>query len=184
MIACLRDSVVRVPRRKDDFGSSMLQKITQLENTAGIKLGMAQKIILAETGTVEQLLSILRGSSIRVEVVRQRQHSSVITRESVISDYHGRILIKAKSRIFVDVLPSRIRELIESRNQGIGTMIQNCALETFRKITEIGYDPKKNVIFRRYKIVYKKKVAFEIKEEILEQTTSTGSVSKLMRTEQ
>ncbi len=42
-----------------DFGSHMLQKISELENKSNMKLPVAKKILLAETGTVEQNLEYI-----------------------------------------------------------------------------------------------------------------------------
>ena len=49
--------------KKDDLGSFMLRNIVELERRFGIKLGLAQKTLLAETGTIEQILSILTGAA-------------------------------------------------------------------------------------------------------------------------
>jgi len=146
----------------------MLQKISEVESSSGAKLSLAQKILLAETGTVEQILSILTGSAVLVRVVRQKKGSRTITRESVIvSKDTDRILICAYSKVFPSNLPQKVRRQIEQKRTGIGTIIYTLGLETFRKIIEIGYDRRNKVVFRRYQIIYKKKVAFEIKEELL-----------------
>ena len=47
--------MARTILKKDDFGSLMLEKIAELEAKSGARLGLAQKILLAETGTVEQV---------------------------------------------------------------------------------------------------------------------------------
>jgi chorismate-pyruvate lyase len=146
----------------------MLQKISEVESSSGAKLSLAQKILLAETGTVEQILSILTGSAVLVRVLRQKKGSRTITRESVIvSKDTDRILICAYSKVFPSNLPQKVRRQIEQKRTGIGTIIYTLGLETFRKIIEIGYDRRNKVVFRRYQIIYKKKVAFEIKEELL-----------------
>jgi len=146
----------------------MLQKISEVESSSGAKLSLAQKILLAETGTVEQILSILTGSAVLVRVLRQKKGSRTITRESVIvSKDTDRILICAYSKVFPSNLPQKVRRQIEQKRTGIGTIIYTLGLETFRKIIEIGYDRRNKVVFRRYQIIYKKKVAFNIKEELL-----------------
>jgi len=146
----------------------MLQKISEVESSSGAKLSLAQKILLAETGTVEQILSILTGSAVLVRVLRQKKGSRTITRESVIvSKDTDRILICAYSKVFPSNLPQKVRRQIEQKRTGIGTIIYTLGLETFRKIIEIGYDRRNKVVFRRYQIIYKKKVAFDIKEELL-----------------
>jgi chorismate-pyruvate lyase len=153
--------------KKGDFGSFMLQKISQLERRSGIRLGLAQKILLAETGTTEQVLSILTGSTIRVKVVEQTENAKTISRRSVIMNEADKVLIRAHSKVFVYNLPERIARQIKQKQLGIGTIIASSHLETFRRIIEVGYDPGNRWVFRRYQIIYRKKVAFEIKEELV-----------------
>lgn len=154
--------------KKGDFGSMMLQKISQLESRSGVKLGYAQKILLAETGTVEQVLSILTGSAVRVKVVQQKENARTITRESLITSKDtGKALIRAHSKIFSSCLPPKVLSQIKQKQAGIGTIIYAFGLETFRKIIEVGYDPKNRSVFRKYKIIYRGRVAFVIKEELL-----------------
>jgi chorismate-pyruvate lyase len=153
--------------KKGDFGSFMLQKISELERRSGIRLRLAQKILLAETGTIEQVLSILTSSSVRVNVVEQRETAKTISRKSVLVNEADKVLIRAHSKVFVCNLPEKIARQIKQRQLGIGTIIASSHLETFRKIIEVGYDPVNRWVFRRYQIIYRKKVAFEIREELV-----------------
>jgi chorismate-pyruvate lyase len=153
--------------KKDDLGSFMLQNIAELERRSGIKLGLAQKTLLAETGTTEQVLSILTGAAVRVNIVEQRENKKIISRDSILVNDVDKILIRAHSKIFVYNLPRNIARQIRQKQLGIGTIIANSSLETFRKITEVGYDPLNRWVFRRYRIIYRKKVAFEIMEELI-----------------
>jgi chorismate-pyruvate lyase len=153
--------------KKCDFGSYMLQNIFELERRSGIKLGLAQKTLLAETGTIEQVLSILTGSAVRVNIVEQWENKKKIYRESVILSNANRVLIRAHSKIFVCNLPRNIARQIRQKQLGIGTIIANSHLETFRKIIEVGYDPVNRSVFRRYQIIYRKKVAIEIREQLV-----------------
>jgi chorismate-pyruvate lyase len=154
--------------RKDNSGNLMLKNISEFERRSGIKLGLAQKTLLAETGITEQTLSILTGSIIRVNILEQRENMNTICRKSVLLNDSERVLIRAHSRIFVCNLPRKITCEVRQRRLGIGTIITNSQLETFRKIIEFGYDSANKSIFRRYQIIYKKKVAFEIKEEFVD----------------
>ena len=153
--------------KKDDLGSFMLQNIVELERRSGIKLGLAQKTLLAETGTIEQVLSILTGSAVRVNIMEQRENKKIISRDSTLVNDVDRVLIRAHSKIFVYNLPRKVVFHIRQKQLGIGTIIANSSLETFRKITEVGYDPLNRWVFRRYRIIYRKKVAFEITEQLV-----------------
>ncbi|AFU59063.1 hypothetical protein Ngar_c21320 [Candidatus Nitrososphaera gargensis Ga9.2] len=156
---------------KGDFGSFMLQKIAELEARSGIQLGLAQKILLAETGTVEQVLSILTNSTIRVKVLEQKENARTITRQSIITNDAGRVLIKAHSKVFKRNLPAKVVSQIKRKESGIGTIIATHGLETFRKIVQVGYDPVSKSVFRKYQIICRKKVAFEIREELVGEFT-------------
>ena len=153
--------------KKDDLGSFMLQNIVELERRSGIKLGLAQKTLLAETGTIEQVLSILTGTPVRVKIIKQRETKRMVFRDSVLVNDADEVLIRAHSKIFLYNVPRKIACQIRQKQLGIGTIIANSSLETFRKITEVGYDSLNRWVFRRYLIIYRKKVAFEITEELV-----------------
>ena len=162
-------------KKEDDFGSLMLQKISELESRSGVRLGLAQKLLLAETGTVEQVLSILAGSPVAVKVVQQKENAKTIARESLItSKSTGRVLIRAQSKVFTAGLPAKLVSQIKGKKAGIGTIIQDFGLETFRKITEVGYNPDSKSVFRKYRIIHKGKVAFEIREELVAGAEGSG----------
>lgn len=162
--------------KKGDFGSLMLNKIAELEARSGVRLGLAQKVLLAETGTVEQILSILTGSAVRVRVAEQKENAKTITRQALIVNDSDRVLIRARSKIFIHNLPARIVIQIRRRDSGIGTIIAGHGLETFRKIVEVGYDPASRSVFRRYQIIYRKKIAFEVKEEMVGIENGPGGI--------
>jgi len=153
--------------RNKDFGSAMLAKFAELEKKSGIRLEIPQKILLAETGTLEQVLSVLAGESVEVKVVEQKETRGVITRASTVSTNSGRLLVKAQSMIFTRNIPRKVAQLVRARDYGIGSIIQSLELETFRKITEIGYEPHSANLFRKYRITIGGKVGFEIREEFV-----------------
>ncbi len=144
----------------------MLQNISEIERRFGIKLGLAQKTLLVDICTTEQVLSVLTDSIVRVNVVEQSENETTISRESVLLDDADRVLIRAHSKIFVCNLPRKIVYQIRQKQLGIGTIIADSQLETFRKIIDVGYDPIKMSVIRKYQIIYKKNVAFEIREEL------------------
>ncbi len=157
---------------KNDFGRKMLEEISRLEKRSGIKLETAQKILLAETGTIEQVLSILANSRVVVSVLKQEETKGVIIRESTLCNDSGRTLIRARSKIVLKNLPQCVARQIRAGKHGIGTIIQNARLETYRRIIEIGWDPNSRLAFRTYQIIHQGKVAFEIREEILSEVKS------------
>ncbi len=147
-----------------DFGSSALKKIGALERKGAV-LSTAQKILLAETGTVEQALSILTGSPVHVSVTSQSEERGIIKREVMLTSDSGEQFIRARSKIYCKNLPSAIVGKIRRKKSGIGTIIFAARLETFRKITKVGV--RNGIPYRTYRIFFRGKVAFEISEEIL-----------------
>jgi chorismate-pyruvate lyase len=162
--------------KKGDFGNVMFERIAELEAKSGVKLGLAQKVLLAETGTVEQVLSILTNSTVRVEVVEQKENANTIIRKSVITNGAQNTLIKAHSKVFKRNLPAKVVSQIRHKELGIGTVIANSGLETFRRIIEVGYDPANRFVFRKYQINCRKKVAFEITEELVGIKSGPGGI--------
>lgn len=148
-----------------DFGSHMIQKISELEKKSNLKLPVTKKILLAETGTVEQILSIVTNSETVVNVLKQTEDGKLILRNAcIVSKKTGETLVKAKSRFFLANLPRNIINQIRRKNLGIGNIIIGYELETFRKIIKIGYNSESNSIFRIYHIIHQGKVAIEIRE--------------------
>jgi len=148
-----------------DFGSHMLQKISELEKKSDLKLAITKKILLAETGTVEQILSILTNSETEVNILKQTEDRELIIRDvCIVSKKDGETLVNARSRFFLANLPRDIINQVRRKNLGIGNIIIDHELETFRKIIKIGYNSKSDSIFRVYHIIHRGKVAIQIRE--------------------
>jgi chorismate-pyruvate lyase len=148
-----------------DFGTHMMQKISELEEKSNLKLSVTKKILLAESGTVEQILSILMGTETTVKVLRQTENREIISREAyIISKKDGKTLLTARSYFLVRNLPKKFVDKVRRKQRGIGNIIADFELETFRKIIKIGYDSYSESIFKVYQILYKGKVAIEIVE--------------------
>jgi chorismate-pyruvate lyase len=148
-----------------DFACYMLEKIAELECKANIILPLYAKILISETGTIEQILSILTNSKTQVKILKQKESPELIKRQIfIINKKTGERLAYARSNIFPSCLPQKIIKKIKERNEGIGKIIVNSKLETFRYILKIGYDSKTKSAFRIYQIIHKGRVAFEIKE--------------------
>jgi len=157
--------MVVVSIKIEDSGSHMLEIISELENKLNIKLHLFEKVLLAETGTVEQILSILANSEIMVKILKQKETYELIEREvNIINKKTGKKLVYARSNIIPSNLPKEIIRQIRRKDVGIGSIITTSELETFRKILRIGYNSKTKSVFRIYQIIYKGKVGFEIKE--------------------
>lgn len=143
----------------------MLEKIAELECKADIALPLYTKILISETGTIEQILSILSNSKTEVKILKQKETPELIKRQiCIINKITGERLAYAQSCIFPICLPKKVMEKIKEKNEGIGNIIVNSKLETFRDILKIGYDSNTKSVFRIYQIIHKRQVAFKIKE--------------------
>ena len=157
--------VVVIPIDTDDFGIHMLQRISYLQNISNIKLRMVEKILLAETGTLEQVLTILTNSEVAIKILKQKEYHKSIKREArIINKKTRENLVYATSNIDPCNLPEEIIRQIKQKHLSIGRIITNYQLETFRKILKIGYNSKTKSVFRIYHIIHKGKVIFKIKE--------------------
>ena len=157
--------MVIVSVKVEDFANHMLQKISELENNSNITVNLFEKVLLAETGTIEQVLSILTNSEITVKILKQKESTELIEREvNIINKKTGHKLVYAKSNIIISNLPVEIIDQIKRKCLGIGTILAGSELETFKKIIEIGYNSRTKSVFRKYQIIYRAKVCIEIKE--------------------
>ncbi len=147
-----------------DFGREMLIQLKELEEKSGIKLKKSHKILLAEIGTVEQVLSILIDSPVTVQVKKQVVKDYRIEREVVLRA-KGYDLIRATTEIDVRAMPSAVVADIKEGKLGIGTVLAKHKLETFRRIVEVGYDSTHKMVYRIYEILYDAEPKFLIREE-------------------
>src|SRR6188472_813403 len=149
----------------EDFGSHMLQRISELESRLNINLPLFEKILLVETGTVEQVLSILTNSETDVKILKQKESYKLIQREiHIINKKTGEKLAYAKSNIIPSNLPHEIVMQIKQKYHGIGTIIISSELETFRKILKIGYNSKTRSVFGYIKLCIGEKFPLKLKK--------------------
>jgi len=161
-------SVVIFSVRVQDFGTDMMQMISRLEEKSNLKFSITRKILLAETGIFEQVLSVLSGGGTIVKVLSQTERREVISRKAhIISKNDGKTIVRASSYFFVRNLPKKFVNSVRRRKRGIGSIIIEYELETFRKIIKIGYDSNSDTIFKEYYILFKGKVAIHVKEYLM-----------------
>ncbi len=160
----------------NDFGKSMLEALEKLEAECYIKLSKYQKLILSEVATVEQTLSIIVGTPITIELVKQeethhqqqcssRSTTPIMRREVWLKDAEGNRLIHAISKYQPRNLPGDIAADMGKGLIGIGTSIAKHELPTCRKVIEIGYNRDSNTLHREYRIISKQRTLFVIFEE-------------------
>jgi chorismate-pyruvate lyase len=70
----------------------------------------------------------------------------------------------AESKVRTKNLPIALRDKIIEGERGIGSLIENLRIETFRHIRNIGFDQRQRAIYRIYDIYIKEQLAITIKE--------------------
>jgi chorismate-pyruvate lyase len=134
------------------------------ENIARSRLTREQEILLLHTGTVEQLLAVIAGAPVEVRVLKQ--HGRDVIEREVVLVARGRVLVRARSKIYCKNLPPGIVRQVRQKKKGIGAIIVSERLETFRKIVKVGWNPD-GTPYRIYRIVHGGKVGFEIREDLM-----------------
>ncbi len=161
-----------------DIDFEILSRIKELEGLTGVRLSTEEKILLAEIGTVEQMLSIIVDANVNVRVIRQVEYKDgVIEREVSISCDDDPIII-ARSRIDANLLPKDVVDDIKGKRLSLGKIIHKHSLETYRRIVEIGYDHTSDVLYRVYDIICNGKRTIIIREEIIRSRLHNRVVSK------
>jgi chorismate-pyruvate lyase len=147
---------------------NILDGIYELQKKMKMKIPLPQKILFAATGTLEKTLSIFTGSETEVRILKQRDLVNVIFRSaSIVLKKNSEVLVNANSKIYPPFLPYRIVRRIRKKQESIGDILDSERLETFRSIHTLGYDPHNRSFFKIYYIIFKRNIAFRIKEIFL-----------------
>lgn len=145
--------------------STILNDILKLEKRSSIKLNSFEKILLMNNGTTELFLQILSNSLTKLVIIQQIEKNNIITRKiNIITKDQGKILAEAQSIIYLKNLPNKIKDEIRKGEKGIGMIILENKLETYKRITEIGYNSKESYIYRKYKLLSGKHIISKVIE--------------------
>ncbi|HJU59535.1 MAG TPA: hypothetical protein VJ583_07275 [Nitrososphaeraceae archaeon] len=145
--------------------STILKDILKLEKMSNIKLNSFEKILLINTGTTEQILQILFNSLTKVIILQQTEKNDIITRKiNIISNDRKKILVSANSIIYIKNLPNKIIDEIRKGKKGIGMILLENKLETYKRIIEIGYNSNNSFIFRKYVLLSRNHIIGKIVE--------------------
>ena len=145
--------------------STILNDILKLEKRSSIKLNSFEKILLMNNGTTELFLQILSNSLTKLVIIQQIEKNNIITRKiNIITKDRGKILAEAKSTIYLKNLPNKIKYEIRRGEKGIGIIILENKLETYKRIIEIGYNSSDSIIYRKYVLLSKNHIVSKIVE--------------------
>jgi chorismate-pyruvate lyase len=145
--------------------STILKDILKLEKASNIKLNSFEKILLINTGTTEQMLQVLSNSLTEIVILQQTEKNNIITRKiNIISNERKKILVSAFSIIYLKNLPNKLIDEIRKGEKGIGMILLENKVENYKRIMEIGYNPRDSFIYRKYVLLSRKHIISKIVE--------------------
>ena len=140
--------------------------LTLLARAASLNdLTPALRMLLITDGTVTQLLEALFLEPVAVTQGHQRMaplgadadllgcEAQVIALDRKVNlegVNTGRVLVTAQSRILLETLPAGVARALERGEVGIGELLRDRQLESFREIINYGLEP--HCVWRRYRI--------------------------------
>ena len=144
--------------------STILKDILKLEKLGNIKLNSSEKLLLINTGTTEQMLQVFSNALTKILILKQTEKNNTILRTvNIISDDQN-VLVSASSIIYLKNLPDKIIFELRKGKKGIGMILLENKIETYKRITEIGYNSKDSYIYRRYILLSNKRIISKIVE--------------------
>ncbi len=137
------------------------------------------RVLLTTDGTVTNSLEAFFWEPVAVELIQQQEQTlaedapvvgllkgqnTVVRHVQLKGVNSGRVYVKADSLIRLDLLPDSFRHDLTEQKLGIGELLRDCGLETYREILEIGYDAEYQGVYRTYRIVMEHRPFIQITE--------------------
>jgi len=144
--------------------STILKDILKLEKIGNIKLNSFEKLLLINTGTTEQMLQVFSNALTKILVLKQTEKNNTIIRKVNIISTNKNVLVSASSTIYLKNLPDNIISELRKGKKGIGMILLENKIETYKRITEIGYNSTDSCIYRRYMLLSNKHIISKIAE--------------------
>lgn len=139
-----------------------LNDVFKLEKISKKKFDLMQTILLVDLGNTQQLLEAMHRTESTIRVIEQNEEKNIIKRKvCILSSNH--ILAFANSKIYCKKIPLQMLSEIRKCKKGIGKILLYHKLETFKKITEIGYMENAH-IFKKYSLYHGGNVICTINE--------------------
>lgn len=154
-----------------------------IENLAGESIDFSRlpqflRVLLTTDGTVTKSLESYFWEPVRVDNVGQSfvqleteepfiacaPGDQVLSRQvELVGQHSKRVLTRAHSFIRMDQLPTNIAQKLERGRLGIGELLRECDLETYREIMDFGLT--EDSVWRIYRIVMKGQPCIKITEQ-------------------
>ena len=144
-------------RIRVDRSIRLIDSIHVLEEKMGKKMSLLSKILLADTGVLEDKLYIILNSIPSIQVIEQIESNQLILRRAYVIDSKSkRRLVYALSQIHIDCLPLSVIVRIRNKESGLGRILMDSQMEFRKEIITLGYDSGNQRLFRCYDIYNKK----------------------------
>jgi chorismate-pyruvate lyase len=144
---------------------TLRKALIELEAESQNKIPPLLLVILMQNGVLESLLKAIVRNNIEVVIRLQKVSGSTLYRKVQIrSKPDGAVIMHATSEIKTENLPDLLLDRIIEGKEGVGSIIEDLRIETFRRIKEIGYDRKERDLYRIYDIYIHQRLAMTITE--------------------
>jgi chorismate-pyruvate lyase len=139
--------------------------LTELEVESQKSIPPVLLVILVQNGMLERLLQVILKNEIEVDIRLQKKSGSLLFREVQIrSRLDGALVVYARSKIETKYLPDALLDRLIEGKEGVGSIIEDLRIETFRRIKVIGYSRKERALYRIYDIYIHRRLAITITE--------------------
>ncbi|GEM_PF-1066893 len=146
----------------------IVESMISLEAKMGKRIPLLSKILLTDTGILEDKLHIILNSVPFVQVIKQTESGQLISRQIYLVDTNSnKKLVYAHSYIRASYLPLKIIDQIKCKKLGLGRIMLESHMEIHKEILTLGYDPRNDKLFRSYIIYNKRRPIIKVKEVIL-----------------
>lgn len=137
------------------------------------------RVLLTSDGTVTNSLEAFFWEPVSVRLVQQREQSlhadapylerakgePIAVRDvQLLGENSHTIYCNARSLICFDLLSESFQRDLHDQRLGVGELLRDCGLETYREILEIGCDEEKDEVWRIYRIVMGQRPFIQISE--------------------
>lgn len=139
--------------------------VVEIEAESHFKIPPLLLTIIVQNGVLESVLQVLSRNNAEIVIQMQKKLGSWLFRKTYVRNkLDGVVIMWAESKIKTRNLPNALRYRIIEGKHGVGSIIENLRIETYRRIRVIGFDRKDRTMYRTYEIYIRKRLAITIKE--------------------
>lgn len=166
------------------FSVKPSSEVNTIQNRVSGSLNLAGlppflRVLLTTDGTVTNALEAFFWEAVAVESIRQKEvildddvpnlelksGATILSRQVQLRGTNTETMyVKADSLIRFDLLPSDFQADLKAQKLGVGELLRDCGLETYREILDVGCDEGMKDVWRTYRIVMDHRPFIQITE--------------------